>query len=53
MHGGAARSGAPKGNSNALKDGDFTREAIAKHRELMRVIRNADELLKKLDGSFI
>jgi glucans biosynthesis protein len=28
MHGGAAGSGAPRGNKNALKHGRYTREAI-------------------------
>jgi hypothetical protein len=28
MHGGAAGSGAPRGNQNALKHGRYTREAI-------------------------
>ena len=28
MHGGAEGSGAPRGNTNALKHGRFTREAI-------------------------
>jgi len=33
MHSGAAGSGAPHGNKNALKHGRFTREAIAKRRQ--------------------
>jgi hypothetical protein len=32
MHGGAAGSGAPQGNKNALKRGRFTREAYAERR---------------------
>ena len=39
MHGGAAGSGAPKGNQNALKHGLFTREAIAARIDTARMIR--------------
>ena len=42
MHGGAFRSGARKGNKNALKSGDFTREAIAEWREVGRMISAID-----------
>lgn len=38
MHGGAAGSGAPKGNQNALKNGYTTREAKAKRREVREFI---------------
>jgi len=44
MHGGAAGSGAPKNNSNALKGGGYTREALEWRRkiaELMRVSRQS------------
>jgi len=33
MHGGAAGSGAPKGNKNALKSGLYTRAMIKRRRE--------------------
>ena len=33
MHGGAPGSGAPRGNKNALKNGFYTREAIAERRK--------------------
>jgi len=33
MHGGAAGSGAPKGNRNAWKHGYFTKEEIVRRRE--------------------
>lgn len=39
MHGGAPGSGAPRGNKNAIKNGFYTREAIAERRwarDLMR-----------------
>ena len=46
MHGGAAGSGAPRGNKNALKIGLFTREAIEKRRAWRDLIRSARQLLK-------
>lgn len=39
MHGGAAGSGAPRGNKNALKSG--TREAIEERRRLRTLMREA------------
>ena len=39
MHGGAKGSGAPKGNKNALKHGLYTKEAIAKRRELGELLQ--------------
>lgn len=45
MHGGAEGSGAPKGNQNALKHGQYTRRAIEERRELRRLIHEADEFL--------
>jgi len=41
MHGGAAGSGAPTGNTNALKHGRYTAEAIARRRQLSELIRMA------------
>ena len=48
MHGGAAGSGAPKGNQNALKSGLFTREMIARRRELAQLMREARATLREL-----
>ena len=48
MHGGARGSGAPKGNKNALKNGQFTREAIEARRKLRKLIREAGKLLEEL-----
>ena len=45
MHGGAAGSGAPRGNKNALKHGLHTREAIAEHRRLQELMRQSRKLL--------
>jgi len=39
MHGGAAGSGAPIGNKNALRHGHYTAEAIAERRGLAALIR--------------
>jgi hypothetical protein len=41
MHGGAVGSGAPTGNTNALKHGRYTAEAIARRRQLSELIRMA------------
>jgi len=48
MHGGAAGSGAPRGNKNAWKHGNYTRQAIEllrRVRELMREARELDKLI--------
>jgi hypothetical protein len=39
MHGGAAGSGAPIGNKNALRHGYYSAEAIAERRGLAALIR--------------
>ena len=38
MHGGAPGSGAPRGNTNALKHGHFTRDAIAERRSIQSLL---------------
>jgi uncharacterized protein YjcR len=48
MHGGAAGSGAPRGNRNALKHGVFTREALERRAHLNKLIREANRLLQEL-----
>jgi glucans biosynthesis protein len=48
MHGGAAGSGAPKGNINALKHGDYTGEAIAERQSLRSLLRVSRELIAKI-----
>jgi glucans biosynthesis protein len=48
MHGGAPGSGAPRGNTNALKHGAFTREAIMERRQIRELIWGSRDLLKKL-----
>jgi hypothetical protein len=48
MHGGAEGSGAPRGNKNALKHGQFTREAINQRRSVRNLLRQSRELILKL-----
>ncbi len=48
MHGGTPGSGAPRGNKNALKHGNYTREAIAKRRHAGELMRQTRELIKKI-----
>jgi hypothetical protein len=49
MHGGKA-PGAGKGNSNALKHGRYTAEAIAERRELMALLRDMKGHVGQVDG---
>ena len=48
MHGGAAGSGAPIGNQNAIKHGAFTRQAFQRRAQMRALIREARKLLKEL-----
>lgn len=48
MHGGARRSGAPKGNQNARTHGEFTRDAAAERRQVRAVLEDARKLLEEL-----
>ena len=50
MHGGAKRSGAPRGNRNALKHGVFTKDSIERRATLRKLVREAQKLLKDLGG---
>jgi uncharacterized protein YjcR len=47
MHG--AGGGAPKGNRNALKHGDFTTEATALRREVFALARMARETIAAIE----
>jgi uncharacterized protein YjcR len=49
MHGGASGTGAPKGNSNALKHGFYTREVIAEHRAIRKLIREMEANLRDFE----
>ena len=51
MHGGAAGSGAPKGNQNALKHGMFTNEMKAERAHFRELIEESTELLRKIERS--
>jgi glucans biosynthesis protein len=48
MHGGAKGSGAPRGNTNALKHGAYTQEALQRRAKMRGLIREARKLLKEL-----
>ncbi|WP_456678781.1 hypothetical protein [Bradyrhizobium sp. RDM12] len=48
MHGGTAGSGAPFGNSNAVKHGFFTSEAIDERKLVRTVLMEAEDLLREL-----
>ena len=49
MHGGAAGSGAPRGNQNALKHGLFTKDAIAERKQVRAVIDQARKLRQDIE----
>ena len=49
MHGGARGSGAPRGNLNALKHGNYTKAALEERRALRRLIREMQESLREID----
>ena len=49
MHGGAKGSGAPRGNTNALKHGLYTRETMAERKMLMDLMRAASETLREIE----
>jgi len=48
MHGGAPGSGAPLGNSNALKHGFYTARAQAERRLARQLIKESEALLAEL-----
>jgi len=48
MHGGAWGSGAPVGNSNALKHGYFTSEAFEERKFVRTILAEAENLLCQL-----
>ncbi len=47
MHGGAAGSGAPEGNKNALKHGLYTAEQKALNKHIRSLIRDSKEMIEK------
>jgi uncharacterized protein YjcR len=48
MHGGAAGSGAPRGNKNAVKHGRYTRETLDEHRQLQDLLRQSRMLIRQI-----
>jgi len=48
MHGGSTGSGAPRGNSNALKSGDYTKAAIEARQALGDLLRAARKTIEDL-----
>jgi len=49
MHGGAAGSGAPRGNRNAYKNGRFNGEAIRDRRMLRELLRQSRALMHGIE----
>jgi uncharacterized protein YjcR len=47
MHG--AAGGAPKGNRNALKHGEFAAETLALKREIQALARSARETMARIE----
>lgn len=48
MHGGAAGTGAPQGNQNALKHGLSTRQMIELRKAVNALLRRSREILQKI-----
>lgn len=48
MHGGAPGSGAQKGNKNALKHGEYTREMLEERKYMTRVMREFRQTLRDI-----
>jgi uncharacterized protein YjcR len=49
MHGGAAESGAPKGNQNPLTHGKYTGEMLKQRRRIVQLMREARATLGKIE----
>jgi hypothetical protein len=47
MHGGKS-TGAPKGNTNALKHGRYTKEAVTRRRYIRELIRESRKTIEAL-----
>ena len=48
MHGGAAGTGAPRGNQNALTHGDYTAEARAMREHISQLIRESRKIIEQI-----
>jgi uncharacterized protein YjcR len=51
MHGGAKGSGAPRGNQNALKHGEYTNEMLAMRRKNTEMVRAYRQTLIELGAT--
>lgn len=49
MHGGAAGSGAPEGNENALKHGRYRRHYVEERRIMRALLRRSKDILDAPD----
>jgi hypothetical protein len=49
MHGGAKGSGAPQGNQNALKSGEYTQKAKANKYHIRMLIKQCKETIEHFD----
>jgi hypothetical protein len=49
MHGGAAGSGAPRGNKNALKHGRYTRELNTERKQIRELVRQTRKLMLQIE----
>ena len=50
MHGGAKGSGAPRGNNNAFKHGNYTAEAIAFRKHVNELLRDGRQTIAEIEG---
>ena len=50
MHGGAQGSGAPPGNYNAFKHGEYSREAVEMRRQVSALVRQVRQMLLETAG---
>lgn len=48
MHGGAAGSGAPLGNQNALKHGMYSRDTLEFKKHIRKLLRDGRDVIEKL-----
>ena len=48
MHGGAAGSGAPRGNKNAVTHGFYIREAKAERQKIRSLVLHSRDLIQKV-----
>jgi len=49
MYGGATGSGAPRGNTNALKHGRYTRVAIEERQQLRALLRQSRSPIQQIE----